>query len=156
MRSHRARLILLGALFVIGCASDHDVAGEGARALEGRLLAPCCWIQTLDVHESELATALRAEIAERLRRGEASEAIEDDLAARFGERIRAVPRGEDPRSFVAAGAFAGMLVALVGLLALLRSWVRRGAVTQPAAEGAPPRDEYDERLDDELARLDER
>src|SRR5262245_9645491 len=48
----------------------------GAARLEGRLLAPCCWIQTLDVHGSEVAVGLRTEIRHRLRAGESAGAIE--------------------------------------------------------------------------------
>ncbi len=48
--------------------------------VEEHLLAPCCWNQTLDIHESPLATELRSEIRRRVDEGEAAQAIEDDLA----------------------------------------------------------------------------
>src|SRR5512140_1121487 len=65
----------------------------GAERLEGRLLAPCCWAQTLDIHGSEIANTLRREIRTRLKAGESPDAIEQSLVARYGERIRAVPDG---------------------------------------------------------------
>jgi cytochrome c-type biogenesis protein CcmH len=69
--------LLLTVTLALVCAVAHADAGaehtqrRSALALELRLLAPCCWVQTLDVHESELATALRSEMgADPLRRCE--------------------------------------------------------------------------------------
>ncbi len=131
-------------------------AKDGARALQERLMAPCCWTQTLDVHESEVSTQLRAEIRARLARGEAPEAIEDDFAARFGERIRAVPKGKDPLKRVPVVVGLAMLASAVGLVLVLRRWAR-GRAEEPALRSEQRDaggDDYDERLDDELRRLD--
>ena len=155
-----ALVLCVAGLAAIGCDETNPRGGTtvSARALEGRLLAPCCWIQTLDVHESELATSLRAEIAQRLGRGESGEAIEDDLAARYGERIRAVPRGRDPRSTVPLVVGAAMLLSLVGLVMLVRRWTKRAADPTAATDTAAPtgkHDEYDDRIEDERAQLDD-
>lgn len=123
-----------------------------AHALEERLLAPCCWIQTLDVHESELATQLRQEIEQRLLRGEAASAVEDDLATRYGQRIRAVPKGGDPRSLIVMVIAAAMLVSLIAGLFILRKWTHRPPARNPTDR--QPADEYDGRLDEELSKLD--
>ena len=124
-------------------------------ALQGRLMAPCCWTQTLDVHESEISTQLRAEIHNRLARGESAAAIEDDFAARFGEQIRAVPKGRDPLRRVPLLVGGAMLLSAVGLFWVLRRWARRGDEGATDVEpAAAARDEYDARLDDELRRLD--
>src|SRR5689334_3223104 len=61
----------------------------GASALEGRIIAPCCWTQTIDIHGSELSNDLRREIRKRLRAGEGADAIEASLVARFGPKILA-------------------------------------------------------------------
>lgn len=133
---------------------DGGAAVSGATALETRLLAPCCWTQTLDVHESELSSSLRAEIRRRLRAGETADSIEESLVARYGERIRAVQKGGDTRG--AVPAVAGVAAAL-GALALLL-WMRRRTRRTPddaaPAKASPARDEYDDRLDDELRQLD--
>ena len=53
----------------------------GAKRLEQRLLAPCCWDtskQTLDVHDSPIAIDLRREIKRRLKAGETPDAVEAD------------------------------------------------------------------------------
>lgn len=140
-------------------SSEHQPSVESAgaaKSLEGRLLAPCCWNQTLDVHESELATALRTEIATRLEAGEPASKIEDDLANRYSERIRVVPRGKDPREAMPFIVGGGMVLSAIGLTLLLRSWRRRSRKldTKPALPGPTVPDEYDRRLDDELARMD--
>jgi cytochrome c-type biogenesis protein CcmH len=125
-------------------------------ALQGRLMGPCCWTQTLDVHESEISTQLRGEIHARLGRGEPSEAIEDDFAARFGERIRAVPKGKDPLKRVPIVIGIAMLASAVGLVLVLRRWTRRreGDEPLPSAPRDDRPDEYDARLDAELRDLD--
>lgn len=138
-------------------ASSATTPPTGAEvALQGRLMGPCCWTQTLDVHESEISTQLRAEIHARLDRGEASEAIEDDFAARFGERIRAVPKGKDPLKRVPIVVGIAMLASAVGLVWVLRRWTRRREGDEPLP--TEPRDErsdeYDARLDAELRDLD--
>ncbi|MFM2421045.1 MAG: hypothetical protein RL385_5768 [Pseudomonadota bacterium] len=135
---------------------DSGQLGERARWLAGRLIAPCCWTQTLDVHDSELSTSLRVEIATRLSQGESGEAIEDDLAQRYGEKIRAVPAGADPRMDIVAGVGLLMLLSVGGLVLLGRRLVARSKLDQAApTEAGPvlPRDAYDAELDAELLRL---
>ncbi len=65
------------------------VADAQARDLETHLLAPCCWRETLAVHQSQVASALREEIRHRVAAGESAANIEGELVARHGQRIRA-------------------------------------------------------------------
>jgi cytochrome c-type biogenesis protein CcmH len=128
--------------------ADAPAPGE-ARLLE-RLIAPCCWIGTLDSHESPLATELRTEVRARLRAGEAPQVIEDDLVARYGERVRAVPRGRDPRQRVAVVVGLAALVSGLAVVQMLRRWSRTVATPAP-----PPLSDAEEaRLEEELRRLD--
>jgi cytochrome c-type biogenesis protein CcmH len=128
-----------------------------AKYVQGRLLAPCCYQQTLDIHESELATELRVEIAARVTRGEPAAAIEDDMVARYGERVRAVPKGTEPRGVITTLGSLLLLVTLVLMLVLVRRWSRRGSTVDAGAQRARPvrGDTLDERLDAELRALDE-
>lgn len=125
----------------------------GAERLEGRLLAPCCWNQTLDTHGSEIAYALRREIRTRLKAGETPEQVEADLIERYGSRLRAVP-DRVPLAGAALFGWAGMGLAGVGLAVLLVRWRRARSLSAPAAPAAAGRDALDERLDAELRRLD--
>jgi cytochrome c-type biogenesis protein CcmH len=127
-------------------------AAPGEAIVEGRLLAPCCYMQTLDVHESPMATQLRLEVRTRLAAGELPAAIEDDFASRFGEKVRAVPRGREPRGSMFLVAIGALVAAAIGLGLLVRRW-RHTPLDAPRA-ASEPRDAFDERIDAELRELD--
>lgn len=129
-------------------------ADDSPLAVEARLLAPCCWNQTLEVHASPLADELRAEIRTRLSAGESGAAIEDDLARRYGERIRALPRGEDPLRSLGPGLALALLLIGGVLIVMGRRW-REAAEATPTREPIPGSDGADARLDAELARLED-
>jgi cytochrome c-type biogenesis protein CcmH len=137
--------LALALFFASTALAEHAAHAD---ELYGRLIAPCCWNQTLDIHDSEIATQLRVEIAERLTRGEPALAIEDDLAARFGARIRAVPRAQDPRQSMALSVVSGLTLLLLGLFVLAFRWTRARAIALEELAD----DEYDARLDQELSR----
>ncbi len=133
---------------------------EGASYLEGRIRAPCCWTQTIDIHCSPVSGQLRREIRRRLKAGETTDQIEASIVERYGERILAVPPG-NPLKNVAAGLVLGVLAAggIAGVL--LVRWRNRsgksneeGKSAKPSSPKAKGRDEWDERLDRELEKLD--
>lgn len=128
-----------------GCQEHQDRVGD----LEERLLAPCCLRQSLRDHESPLATQLRAEIRERMAAGESTAQIENAFVQRFGERVLALPAGEDPRWIVGVSGAAAVGIGAVGLGFLLR---RRRSSVPPRPRPENPHDS--ERLDDELAHVD--
>jgi len=162
-----APLLLLTLLCARATATPPPDASITAAAvdLERRLIAPCCWRETLDVHTSPTATELRHEIRSRLQAGESSLAIEKSLVARYGPKLRATLPDN-------LGYWLFALVVAGGLLAV--RWLRiqdlqrkaKGArptssplhaQTSPAAESslpplsAPARQRLEERLDDDLA-----
>jgi cytochrome c-type biogenesis protein CcmH len=148
---------VIGFVLFIMLNGAHMASAQphGAADLESRLFAPCCYIQTLDVHESPLASELRAEIVARLKSGDAAQQIEDDLARRYGERIRAVPRGTDPRVRIPLVVGAVMLVSVAVLLALGLRWMRRSTPLPGARQAAATNPSYDAQLDAELRNLDQ-
>lgn len=134
----------------------------GAAALEGQIMAPCCWMQTIDIHQSAIAIKLRHEVRRRLRAGESPASIKADLVRRYGKRILAVPP-DSPLKSVAIFMSLAMGLAGVGAVGLLVHWRRRGGEEAPKdpdgddgpdakAEAAEP-DDLDARIDDELERL---
>ena len=134
----------------------------GASRLEGRLLAPCCWNQTLDIHASEPTYQLRSEIRRRLKAGESPEAIEQSIVERYGQKILAVP-DSSPLVSVANLLAVGFVGAGVGAFFMLKRWRVAGVAAAAAekkkrakAEAAadPKRDALDERLDRELEEIE--
>jgi cytochrome c-type biogenesis protein CcmH len=138
--------------------SDIGEKVPGAERLEGRLLAPCCWAQTLDIHGSEIANELRREIRTRLKAGESPEAVEQNLVSRYGERIRAVPDRVPLNTMGTLGWLA--VVASAGFLTyVLWRWRKRSQSGQVGSSGnriageKEPTEASDERLDSELRRI---
>lgn len=138
------------APFDVPPAAATHATEQGARELERRLLAPCCWRETLDVHTSPLTTQLRAEIRTRMAAGEGAEQIERDLIARYGPRLRAnLPESLGVWIVFVCGAVGGLLIYLFG-----RS--RRGAPPQDAdPHPSPPvsasaKSDYEWQLDQDL------
>lgn len=151
-------LVACAGLATVSASAAADASvnarSASARDLEGRLIAPCCWTQTLDIHDSPIADQLRTEIATRLRAGEPAAKIEDDLAARYGEKIRAVPRGEDPRVALPIIVGAAMSVAVLWLGWLGVMWLRRARTEpQPLREPGGEIQQYDKQLDQALSKL---
>ena len=173
--SRRARSLATRLLLVLACVlSAAPARGQasfemdstraaGEVTLEQRLLAPCCWNQTLDMHESDLASSLRREVRARLHAGELASTIEDDMIARYGERIRAVDKGHDPGGAMPFVVGLGALSIGALLVVMLRRWRRSAAssrsrddVRETGSKGVqPPDDPYEARLDDELRALGE-
>jgi len=135
-----------------GISFDHV---PGAAALEGRIIAPCCWNQTIDIHGSELSTQLRVEIRKRLTAGETPETIEASLVQRYGEKVIAVPKGS---RLGATGVLLAIAMGAAGVFAfsLLRRWRDRVQPPPPArdADEQAATPALDRRLDAELAALD--
>jgi cytochrome c-type biogenesis protein CcmH len=138
---------------------DFTTYVAGASRLEGRIMAPCCWMQTIDIHGSPVSDELRAEIRRRLKAGETPDAIEASFVQRYGSKILAVPNSS-PLGGVAtllAIAFGGAGVA--GYF-MLKRWshvgdaARAKARSSDKASAAPgQRDALDERLDRELSEI---
>lgn len=129
----------------------------GAAVLEGKILAPCCWNQTIDIHGSEPSMALRREIRRRLRAGESEDAIIASLVERYGQKILAVPPGS-PLKSVAAVMALGMGGAGILAFGMLKRWRARskpaGDPKKPKAD-EPADPKLDARLDAELRALDD-
>lgn len=144
-------------------SQDSHAEHEGAaKQLEGRLLAPCCYLQTLDVHESESARDLRDEIVARVAAGESAEAIEGSFVERYGERVRAVPKGSTARGGITLVLGGLAALSLIGLVFAVRKWASGGTSPErrlATRANTTPEASYDatldQRLDDELRDLED-
>lgn len=160
---------LFAGSFALAAAADdpaHDHAAPdsvnfdryvpGAAELEGRIIAPCCWTQTIDIHGSPASTELRQEIRQRLTAGETPDAIERSLVERYGPKILAVPPGSRLPS-VGIGLGLVVIGAGIGAVTLLKRWQRRATLATadgPKLSGGADDAELDARVDAELSRLD--
>ncbi len=58
-----------------------------------RLMAPCCYTQTIDVHSSEIAETMRQDVLQMVKSGMDEGGIFAHYKAIYGEQILAVPDG---------------------------------------------------------------
>jgi cytochrome c-type biogenesis protein CcmH len=150
---HLVFVAALGLTFLFA-SSTHAEAQVGAKALESRLYAPCCYGGTLDVHESDLARELRKEIETRLTNGESEDAIQADFIERYGARVIAA-RSDRPIELMELGVLAAIVIASLFVGRMVVRWRRVGVVRREhLLSAASPRDELDERLDAELREAD--
>jgi cytochrome c-type biogenesis protein CcmH len=125
---------------------------EEARAIEAQLIAPCCFTQTVDVHESEAALEVRRDVRARLEAGQTKQQILDAYVAAYGTHILASPpaRGFDLALYLVP--LFVMALTLFGLGVVLRRYEER-AIVAPA-EPATAAPDAEARLDEELRDLD--
>jgi cytochrome c-type biogenesis protein CcmH len=143
------------ALWLAVAAADPQALEREAKALEAKLMAPCCWAQQVSVHQSPASDEIKQNIRRLLAEGKTSEQILDFYVAEYGDRILAEPpaRGFSRLIYVAPWVF---LVASIGLVVVV---IRRLRAVSPApakpgrAVPAPTEDEAD-RIDEELRNLD--
>lgn len=119
MRSVAIFLALAAGLL----AQTGPEARKRIEALENRLLAPCCWAETIAGHRSEVALQMKAEIAAFVAEGRTDRQILDHYKQQYGERILVEPEGARwwvmnvvPLSMLGCGV---LVVAFV-----LRRWLR--------------------------------
>jgi cytochrome c-type biogenesis protein CcmH len=143
------------------------IQNETERTLFWSLICTCgCPRETLGTCTCQWAHDRRAELRDMLKDGMPVEEVQQKYAQRFGSQALAVPPSKGgnrllyivPLVVIAAGA------ALV--ITILRKWSGKGAaVPAPAAPGSgsptsapntkPSRDDYDDKLDEELRRMDD-
>ena len=146
----RARSVLaLAALATIVCLARPLRADPplGERDLLQRIFSPCCYRETLDVHESPIAAELRLEIHERLERGESPDRILADMVSRYGKEVLTRPL-EKGAALAICGGSAVFIALLIGL-ALRRS--RRAPPPPVLLRGLDLPAEEQRRLEDRLS-----
>lgn len=91
--SQRAFLaaVALGALLPASAAAAP--AKQRIRLLEESLLAPCCWRESVAVHQSPVASEMRREIARLVQEGRSDREILDYYIQRYGKRVLREPEG---------------------------------------------------------------
>jgi len=125
------------------------VSAAEVKRIAGKLMAPCCWSQTADVHTSGLAKEMQVQIRSALQQGYTEPQILAAFVAEYGERILAQPRAAGFNLMV--WILPGMALGLGGF-AYWR-FVQR-ARAAPAAKPVPAAfvdENYAQRFERELA-----
>ena len=122
MRKQMTFVILAAALAAVVWGQGRD----RIRALQEKLIAPCCWSESVAMHRSEIAAEMRAEIARMVQEGRTDREILDFYKARYGARILMEPEGQ-----LRLWAYTIPAVATAAGLALVVWMIRRMIRPQP-------------------------
>jgi cytochrome c-type biogenesis protein CcmH len=91
-RKERIRpYVLLAALLAAGSAFGEDPGR--ARRIQERLMAPCCWSESVALHRSEAALEMKRQIEQLIAQGKTDTEIVAVFTARYGQRILVEPEG---------------------------------------------------------------
>ena len=154
-----ALAVLLLATLASGVAAGAAGEGDGealARKIEGKLMAPCCGANTVDIHESSAAVAMRREIRELLAAGKTEAEILAFFVERHGTPILAAP---PPSGFNLVPYLLPGVIFLAGaglVFVLTRRWKRATAAQaeRPSGTVAEIEPEYLARLERQLQQFD--
>jgi len=112
-------LLVLLPLLVLAKTAEQPQAR--VNRLEHAVLAPCCYTESVAIHQSEIALKMRLEIAKWVAAGKSDQEILDTYAGLYGSKVlvdpRTMPRGWTP--------FFPWLVLILGLFLvgwLLKRW----------------------------------
>jgi cytochrome c-type biogenesis protein CcmH len=156
--------VLVTALAAPVAAAEGDLTPEQqalATKIEGKLIAPCCWTQTVEVHDSQKAEEIKMQITLLVAQGKSEDEILDTFVDQYGEEILAAPRASGFNWLAYVLPFAVIVVGLAALAFLASRWQRpvaeTTAATQASASGPEPggTDSMQMRLDEELDRYDQ-
>lgn len=145
----RTKLPAAVALLLLGFAPSAIHAQSGSaqlsndqmakiRKIEGRIMAPCCYTQTIRDHDSQVAEQMREEVTSMVASGKSEQEIITYYRTKYGETILVVPDG-------ATGGLLTYTPVTIFLVSvgLLLFFIKRTASTRDAAisQLAPERTE---------------
>jgi cytochrome c-type biogenesis protein CcmH len=124
---------ILIAMLLVNVAPLSNTQKSEIRKVEGRLLAPCCYTQSIAVHGSEIAEQMRAEVTEMVVQGRTENEIVNHYRSLYGDRVLIVPDGVTGRILFSFPVITAVLGCLV-LLLCVRRMLRSGQKGHPLAE----------------------
>ena len=84
---------LILALTLVNMASLSIAQTAQIQKVEKRLLAPCCYTQSIAEHGSDIAVQMRGEVTEMVADGKSEKEIVDHYKNIYGDGILIVPDG---------------------------------------------------------------
>lgn len=132
-----AGALLVGTLMLTSALPGAEPAPvRTAREIEERFLAPCCWSESVAVHNSPAAREMRTEIEKLVAAGKGEQEIVDYYVGRHGARILREPLGMR-RVWLTAGPIVAAGLGCWLVIAYLRR-LRRTATPPAAVAGFAP------------------
>ena len=116
---------LILALTLVNPASLSIAQTAQIQKVEKRLLAPCCYTQSIAEHGSDIAVQMRGEVTEMVADGKSEKEIVDHYKNIYGDRILIVPDGLTGRILFSLPVAISVLACLV-LFVCFRKMLRSG------------------------------
>ncbi len=114
------RILLFLILAVAATAQDPT---ERERALQNKLVAVCCWNESIAFHRSDTALQMRVELRQLIDQGRTDAEILDWFKTKYTGRVLMEPEGT--KSAVAyALPVVAVAIGLFLVILLLRRWTR--------------------------------
>ena len=88
-----ARVALVCALAAPLFAQPASSSQKRLENIENMLLAPCCWAEPISTHRSDVALAMKAEVARFVGEGKSDQEIFDYYKQQYGARVLVEPQG---------------------------------------------------------------
>lgn len=129
----RLTIALLLALITLPLAAQSITPQQNAKIkhLERKLMAPCCYTQTISEHMSREAEQMREEVTQMVLAGKSEQEIIDYYKAKYGDIILVVPDGNSGIVLFTA-PYLFLILGAIALVLLLRLAIRRRkAALQP-------------------------
>ncbi|HTQ61464.1 MAG TPA: cytochrome c-type biogenesis protein CcmH [Candidatus Solibacter sp.] len=145
-------LSMILALILVNPASLSTAQSAEIQKVEKRLLAPCCYTQSIAEHGSDIAVQMRGEVAEMVADGQSEREIVEHYRSIYGNRILIVPDGITGKILFGLPVAIALLACLVLFFCfrkMLRS--RRYEHIREVSQASPPlSDSLKKKIDREL------
>lgn len=153
-------LLILAVLAPPAYGQDAGLTPEQEKLvadMEKKLIAPCCWTQTVAVHDSQAAESVKMQLRSLAAGGAGEEEMTDYMVEQYGEKILATPRVGGFNSLAYALPVLALLVGAGGLILVMRRWRRgrsEGAEVSLPLRGDEESSDLRRRMDEELSGFD--
>lgn len=137
--------------------SARVVTTDEVNAIAHKLMAPCCWSETADIHQSSAAAEMRDQIRKALEAGYSESEILAAFEKVYGERILARPKAQGFNLLVWTLPPAVLVVSLVFAARFLRKSESSPQAPSPRKKKKRTQvaDGYEARIEEELRSLED-
>jgi cytochrome c-type biogenesis protein CcmH len=152
-------LVVLLGLLAFPTLARADALDDQVREIAKGLRCPVCSGETVADSHAPISVQMRGIIREKLEAGESKDQIDAYFVSRYGPEILLTPQASGFTLGVWVMPIVALVVGFLIVLAVLRSWSRRGDASTTTAEDVAPEPVEtipagdDARLEQELARF---